>query len=95
MTEFLINAKDSLVYWKMAVVHALLFSAMSGGGAWIAATSSITAQQWSGMGGWDRSKLYVGVGMTVCGSIMAFLNKTMSELRNAQAESVPTLDIPK
>ena len=81
MKRFFANAREAMVYWKMAVCRAVIYAAITGGSVFLTLTEKFTSETWEALGSFERRRIYIGVAIAIGGALLAFLDNTMASLR--------------
>lgn len=82
MKQFLANTKMAVLVWKLALVRAALFSAVTLGTAWQTSTASV---DFGAMHKWERVTLFVGIFVLWGNQMLSFLDKTTARIANGQS----------
>lgn len=83
MTEFFIKTKAAFVVWRLAWAKALLMSLVAGG---TVLQTSLSGIDWTLLTGTEKTMLGLGVFVAMANTLVAFLDKTLSRIENAESE---------
>lgn len=82
-TEFYVKAPArAVMYWKMAVLRAIIYMGVVGIGTFTALTGGVDTGDWVGMGWFEREKVYLSVIGSCLTTLVAFLDSTMGKLQS-------------
>lgn len=75
---------SKLTYWKMAALRVGLYSLIVGVSDFLTDTETWSQETWDATGLFLKSRMFLGNGVAMATVIVAFLDTTMSALRNGQ-----------
>lgn len=81
MSRIFAAAKENLLYYRLAYVYAFLFSLNS---ACTAIATSLANAEWSDLSGSSKFMVVILIVANWTGTMLAFLNKTLSRLQQGQ-----------
>lgn len=80
MKEFFAN----LNYWKVATTRCLIYMSIAGISDFLTDTETWSEKTWDDTGLFLKTRLFLGVWVTMATILVAFLDSTMAQLRNGK-----------
>ena len=91
MKQFLIDTRENLVYYKLAIVRGIIYCSIPGVTLFLTQTETWDQKNWDNLGSFLRSRLILSCLVASATALVAFLDKTLSKLENDKNENT-TLD---
>jgi hypothetical protein len=86
---------QSMWYWRIAALRCFVYMLIVGGGTFLSMTETWSAETWSSTPMFLKVRLFIGVGLSSFGVLLAFLDTTMNALREGKEPSaLPGKTIP-
>ena len=80
---------SSLNYWKVAFLRCAIYAGVVFGTTFMSQTEEMGTQAWADTGWFLKSRIFVACSVAALTTVVAFLDSTMSTLRNPEKPPVP------
>lgn len=81
MSAIINEAKAQWILWRLAIVRVCFYSAMSLGSCWMTATNQVDM---TNLGTWEWAQTIIGCFVAWSAAMMAFIDKTSSQIAAGQ-----------
>lgn len=81
---FFSDAKDGLMYWRMAALRAFLYCYVVASNQFQQLTETYGGEAWAGLSAFEKARIYNCCASAAIVTLVAFLDSTMSRLTTAQ-----------
>lgn len=82
---------SSLNYWKLATIRCLIYMSIAGIADFLTDTETWSQETWNNTGPFLKIRLLLGTWATMATILVAFLDNTMSRLKNGKSSGDTTL----